>query len=74
MRELTEQDTDLGELIDIDEFVGKCLEGDIDDSDGYGYKVYDNEVDDMFEILPSDSTAGDDLYDDEITHILWFSK
>jgi hypothetical protein len=32
MRELTEQDTDLGELIDIDEFVGKCLEGDIDDS------------------------------------------
>lgn len=74
MRELTVEDTDIAELIDIDEFMGQCLEGEKDDSDGYGFKVYGNEVDDMFEVLPSDAVIGSDLYsDDELTHILWYS-
>jgi hypothetical protein len=72
VRELTDEDTDLGTLIDIDEFMGKCLEGEIDDSDGYGYKVYNKELDEQFEVIPSDAVIGADLYDDELTHILWF--
>jgi hypothetical protein len=72
VRELTDEDTDIGILIDIDEFMGKCLEGEIDDSDGYGFKVYNNEIDEKFEVIPSDAVIGADLYDDELTHILWF--
>lgn len=72
MRELTDNDLDLGELIDIDEFVGQCFEGDIDTSDGYGYLVYDTEVEDKYEIDVDDGLNGDICGDDSVTHVLWF--
>lgn len=72
MRKLTEEDTDLGKLIEVDEFVGMCIERDIEDSDGYGRLVYDcDDVEDKYEVLPSDYEDGI-FEDDNITHILWF--
>ena len=73
MRKLNDEDTDLGELIEVDEFVGMCIEGEIDDSDGYGRIVYDcEEIDDKSEVAPSDVQTSDILDNDAITHILWF--
>lgn len=68
MRELTAEDLDLGQLIDIYEFIGMHIEGEVDDGDGYGYAVIDGEVDDRKELEPSDIA---DLSDD-VTDILWF--
>lgn len=68
MRELTTEDLDLGQLIDIYEFIGMHIEGEVDDGDGYGYAVIDGEVDDRKELEPSDIA---DLSDD-VTDILWF--
>lgn len=71
MRFLTEEDTDFGKLIEVDEFVGMVIEGEISDSDGYGRLVYDcDEVDDTKEVSPSDYEDG--VFDDDnLTHILW---
>lgn len=69
MRELTQEDLDLGVLLDVDEFVGRCIEGDIDDSDGYGLCVYEGEVDEKKEVCPSEFH----FIDDEVTDILWFN-
>ena len=68
MRELTTEDLDLGTLIDVYEFIGMHIEGEVDDGDGYGFAVTDGEVDDTKELEPSD-IAG--LHED-VTDILWF--
>lgn len=68
LRELTDEDTDFGTLYDVDEFVGKCIEEDIVDSDGYGRLVYSYEVDCSVELAPSDY----DSIPEDVTHILWF--
>ena len=68
MRKITEEDLDRGELIDIDEFVGSCISGDLTDYDGHGHMVDDDDIFDRIEVGASD-------YNDipeSITHILWF--
>ncbi len=69
LRELTESDLDLAKLIEVDEFVGMCIEGELDDSDGYGLLVIDGEVNPKKEIAPSS------FHDipDHVTDILWFN-
>lgn len=69
MRELTEQDLDIGELIDIDEFVGSCIVGGLTDYDGYGNLVFDTEIDDK-DISPSDYES----FPDDATHVLWYNR
>jgi hypothetical protein len=70
IRELTQEDLDLGRLIDIYEFIGMHIEGAVDDGDGYGFAVADGEVDDSKELSPSDIC---ELDDEVVTDILWFS-
>lgn len=75
MRELTDEDLDSGDLLDIDEFIGDCIHGMFDDYDGYGYYVYDNEIDDKKDVSPSDITdRTKDYPSDDVTHILWFNR
>jgi hypothetical protein len=77
MRKLTENDIDSGDLIDIDEFIGSCLQGLFIDYDGFGYLVYDDEVDDtdFHGVVPSDITNRTENYPgDDVTHILWFNR
>lgn len=73
LREISSEDLDLGELIDVDEFVGMVVEGEIDDSDGYAFLVVDNEIDDKKEKEPS-QLAFYETIPDEIEHILWFRR
>jgi hypothetical protein len=69
VRELTDEDLDLGNLIDLDEFIGMIVEGEIEDSDGYGFLVWDNDVEPK-ELAPSELKC---MYiPDDFTHILWF--
>lgn len=70
MRELTEEDTDAGELLDLDEFLGLCIEGNIIDEDGYCHLVYDDMVYDEKELSPTDVLDIDDY--DGITEVLLF--
>lgn len=70
MRDLTQEDLDLGVLIDIYEFIGMHIEGEVDDGDGFGYAVIDGEVDEKKELSPSDIA---DLSED-VTDILWFQN
>lgn len=77
MRELTNEDLDSGDLIDIEEFIGDCVTGCFTDYDGFGYYVYDDEIDDgkNKQIAPSDIVnRTSDYPSDEVTHILWFNK
>jgi hypothetical protein len=73
IRELKEEDLDIGELIDIDEFVGMVVEGEIDDNDGYGLMVRDDEVFDK-ENPPSEIAFYLDTDGLGITHVLWFKS
>jgi hypothetical protein len=73
MRALTEEDTDVAELIDIDEFVGMVVEGEIDDSDGMAQLVYEEDTLDTTEFSPSDVAFYMDVPED-VTHILWFKS
>lgn len=73
MRKITEEDTDIGRLIEIDDFVGQCVEGEITTSDGYGRLVYDlDDIDDKIEIDADDAINGNILRDENLTHVLWF--
>jgi hypothetical protein len=76
MRELTQEDIDSGGLLEIDEFIGSCLEGGFIDYDGYGYYVYDDEIDDgkNKEIAPSDIVHRTNYPSEDVTHILWFNR
>jgi hypothetical protein len=69
VRELTQEDLDRGNLIDIFEMIGMHVEGEIDDGDGYGYAVIDGDVDDTKELSPSDFAE----LSDDVTDILWFN-
>ena len=69
LREITEEDLDSGELIDVDEFVGMCIEEELTDYDGYGHPVFDNEIDDLM-LAPSDL----DMIHEDATHILWYKN
>jgi hypothetical protein len=70
MRLLREEDTDSGELIDIDEFIDKVVVGEIDSFDGYCKLVYYNEIDDT-ERDPSDVAFHLNISED-VTEVLWF--
>jgi hypothetical protein len=77
MRTLTDEDTDLGYLIEIDEFIGDCIQGGFIDYDGFGYYVYDDEIEDgpSKAISPSDIIERTKDYPNEdVTHILWFNR
>lgn len=69
LRELTQEDLDLGTLIDVYEFIGRCIEGELDDSDGYGLCVYEGEVDSKGEVTPSEFH----YIPEDVTDILWFN-
>jgi hypothetical protein len=72
MRDLTEEDTDLGELIDMDEWIGMCVDGEIGDEDGYAYLVYDeDQVDDKKEWAPSFCLT--EKIPETATHALWYT-
>lgn len=70
MRALRDEDTDEGELIDIDEFIGMVVEGEISSFDGYAKLVYFDEIDDT-ERDPTDIAFYLDIPED-VTEVLWF--
>lgn len=72
MRPLREEDTDLGELIDIDEFIGMVVEGEIGGFDGYAKLVYYDEIDDT-ERDPTDIAFHLEVPED-VTEVLWFAS
>lgn len=69
-RELREEDLDIADLIDIDEFIGMVIEGEIGDEDGAAFLVYDEDRWDTKELPPSDIAFHLDIPED-VTHVLW---
>ncbi len=65
----TFEEFNLGEVIDADEFVGRCISGDLTDYDGFGLMMIDNEIDSKTQIAPSDY----DSIPMDVTDILWFA-
>lgn len=72
MRPLSEEDTDEGELIDIDEFIGMVVGGELGSFDGYAKLVYYDEIDDK-ERDPTDIAFYLDI-PEEVTEVLWFAS
>ena len=70
MRDLTDEDTDVADLLDADEFIGMVVDGEIGDEDGYFYWVYDWDQVVEKEIPPSEVMCTD--IPEDVTHVLWF--
>lgn len=73
IRSLVEEDLFVGELVDIDEFIGSVVQGDIDDSDGFGLLVFEETEVHTKEHCPSDVAFHIDI-PEEVTHILWYKS
>lgn len=57
-------------VIELEEFIESCKDGDFIDDDGYGHPLLNGKVNDKIEVNPSDLSnipAG-------TTHIVWYNK
>lgn len=70
MRDLTDEDTDIAEMLDADEFIGMVVDGEIGDEDGYFKWVFDEDQVDENEFPPSDVMSVD--IPEDVTHVLWY--
>lgn len=60
---------DVHELVDIDEFIGAVLEGEIDDLDGCLHLIIEEEFFSSKELAPSDLI--DMKISEDVTHVLF---
>ena len=57
------------DTVDADEFIGMAISGEIEDSDGFGFIIIENQINEKKPIAPSDY----DTIDPDIDNILWFN-
>lgn len=71
IRSLTDEDTYAAEVVDIDEFIGMVVQGEIGDEDGYALLIYDGNEVHTKEECPSEIAFYLEIPED-VTHVLWY--